>query len=287
MTISVVIPVFIEEKRIIAALSAIQNGSLLPMEIIVVDGGSSDRTVSLVQRSYPDVILLNNPDRTAAAGRNVGIQKARGDIVAFTDGDCIVDKDWLRNILKHFEQQDIDGLGGKVLNAVPENHYEEYWGNLAWNLIMSFPDKSYVVKEKKLNDAFVTANCAYKRSLLDRIHGFNEFFANNAEDVDLCWRAVDSGAKLIYVPDVVIYAHNVTTLKGIAKKSFRNGVSSSKLQKVYGGKVNFDPNIYKMLRKNLAGIVKKEKDAKLNCVELLCHLFGKYYGSVKVGVINI
>ena len=103
----------------------------------------------------------------------------------------------------------------------------------------------------------------------------------------MCWRAIDSGARLIYVPDVIIYAHNVTTLKGIAKKSFRNGVSSSKLQKVYGGKFNSDPAFYKMLGKNIVGALKREKDAGLNCVELMCHLCGKYYGSLRWGVINV
>lgn len=287
MTISVVIPVLNEEKRISDTLEALSNGTQTPLEIIVVDGGSSDHTVSIIKQYYPDVILLRNPDRTAAAGRNIGIKKAKGDVVAFTDGDCIVDKNWLKNIKNYFEENKIDGLGGKVLNAEPENHYEEYWGNLAWNLIMNFPDTSYEVQEKKLNDAFVTANCAYKKELLYRLKGFSKFFANNAEDVDLCWRAIDKGAKLIYVPDVVIYAHNVTTLKGIAKKSFRNGVSSSKLQKIYGGKINFDPNIYRMLGNNILGVIKRDKDACLNCVELICHLFGKYYGSIKVGVINV
>lgn len=148
MTISVVIPVYNEERRILHTLKAIYDGSLLPTEIIVVDGGSSDHTVEIVMNSYPDVVLLNNPDKTAATGRNVGILEAHGEIIAFTDGDCLVARDWLRNIAKHFEDTDIDGLGGKVLNAVPENRYEEYWGNLAWNLIMSFPDESYEVREK-------------------------------------------------------------------------------------------------------------------------------------------
>lgn len=287
MTISVVIPVFNEEKRISDTLEGIYSGTLIPSEIIVVDGGSSDRTVSIIKEDYPDVILLSNPERTAAAGRNIGIKKAKGDVIAFTDGDCIVDRDWLKNIKNYFEEKEIDGLGGKVMNAPPENHYEEYWGNLAWNLIMNFPNASYEVKAKRLNDAFVTANCAYKKELLYRIKGFSKFFANNAEDVDLCWRAIESGAKLVYAPDVVIYAHNVTTLKGIAKKSFRNGVSSSKLQKIYGGRFNCDLGIYKMLLKNIVGLVKNETDAGLNCVELVCHLFGKYYGSLKVGVINI
>ncbi len=146
---------------------------------------------------------------------------------------------------------------------------------------------SYTVTQKTLNDAFVTANCAYKRKLLYKIKGFSNFFANNAEDVDLCWRALDAGAKLKYDPSVVIYAHNVTTLRGIAQKSFRNGVSSSKLQKVYGGKVNYDPDIYKMLASNLKGVFTGQKDAGLNCTELFCHLMGKYYGSIKVGVINV
>lgn len=287
MTISVVMPVFNEEKRIFQTLKSIYEGSLTPLEIIVVDGGSSDHTVRIVKKNYPDVILLNNPRRTAASGRNIGIKKARGEIIAFTDGDCIVDYDWIKNIKQYFEDNDIDGIGGKILNAKPENHYEEYWGNLAWKLIMSFSDSPYAVKEKNLNDAFVTANCAYRRELLFRIKGFRNFFANNAEDVDLCWRALDKGAKLMYVPDIIIYAHNVTTLKGIAQKSFRNGVSSSKLQKVYGEKINFDPNIYRMLAKNLLNLIRNKDDAGLNCIELLCHILGKYYGSWKVGVINL
>ena len=220
MKISVVIPVFNEEKRIVNALDSIYRGIVQPDEVIVVDGRSTDNTVDLIKAKFPMVMVLNNPERTAASGRNVGINNAKGDIIAFTDGDCLVDDNWLSNIAKSFRDFPIDGLGGKVLNAKPENRYEAYWGNLAWNLIMSFPDEAYEVKAKALNDSFVTANCAYKRELLKQINGFDEYFANNAEDVDLCWRALDAGAKLMYVLDVVIYAHNVTTLKGIAKKKF-------------------------------------------------------------------
>lgn len=286
MNISVVIPVLNEEKRIKECLTALCDNTKAPYEIIVADGGSEDDTVTIAE-SFPGVKVIHNAQKNAAAGRNEGIKAASGDIIAFTDGDCIVAKDWIESISNCFLENDIDGLGGKVLNAKPENRYEEYWGNLAWNLIMSFGDEAYTVTEKKLNDAFVTANCAYKHDLLMKIDGFNTWFANNAEDVDLCWRAIENDAKLMYAPNVVIYAHNVTTLKGIAKKSFRNGLSSSKLQKKYGGKFNFDPNIYKMLGANLAGLVLKKKDAGLNVIELSAHLLGKYYGSIKVGVMNI
>ena len=250
MRISVVIPVYNEEKRIKDTLKQIYNNSEQPYEVIVVDGCSTDRTKEIVKRYYPQVIIAINYRKNAAAGRNIGIKKAKGSVIAFTDGDCLVDEEWLEHIRIAFETNNIDGVGGKILNAPPVNHYEEYWGNLAWNLIMNFPNEGYEVKEQTLNDAFVTANCAYKRKLLYEIKGFNNYFANNAEDVDLCWRALKHGAKLRYEPSIIIYSHNVTTIKGIAKKSFRNGVSSSKLQKVYGGKFNYDPNIYKMLGKN-------------------------------------
>lgn len=285
--ISVVMPVYNEAANIISTLEALYSNTVLPDEVIVADGGSTDNTVQLIKERFPQATVINNPEKNAAAGRNEGIKKAQGDVIAFTDGDCIVDKHWIENISKAFSENEIDGLGGKVLIAPPINHIEEYWGNLAWKLIMNFGDEPYIVDRCTLNDAFVTANCAYKRSLLVKVKGFNNWFANNAEDVDLCWRAIKSGARLMYIPDVQIYAHNVTTVNGVAKKSFRNGYSSSKLQKKYGSKVNFDPNIYKMLGRNIVGLLRREKDAGLNVLELTCHLAGKYYGSIKAHVINV
>lgn len=286
-SVSVVIPVYNEEKNIRRTLKAIFNNSVQPNEVIVADGGSTDRTLKIIKLEFPQVMIVHNTRKTAASGRNEGIKAASGEIIAFTDGDCLVDVNWIKNIKNAFAKYGLDGLGGKVLNAQPENHIEAYWGNLAWNLIMNFGDDPYQVTEQTLNDAFVTANCAYKRKFLMELKGFNNWFGNNAEDVDLCWRAIAAKGKLMYIPDVVIYAHNVTTVMGVAKKSFRNGYSSSKLQKVYGTSVNYDWNIYKMLWKNIKGIPKHEKDSGLNTIELACHLAGKYYGSFKVGIINI
>ncbi len=285
--ISVVIPVYNEAARIADTLTAIYGGTMVPHQVIVADGGSSDATREIVKTQFPQVTLVKNPQRTAGAGRNVGIACATGDIIAFTDGDCLVDSHWLEEIQTAFDTHDIDGLGGRVDVAPPVNHYEAYWGNLAWKLIMSFGDTPYVVTDRRLNAAFVTANCAFRRTHLERLGGFSPWFGNHAEDVDLSWRALSAGAKLMYVPTVIISARNVTTLSGIAKKSFRNGFSSSKLQKKYGGAVNVDVMIYKMLGQNLVGILFRKKDAALNVVELSCHLAGKYYGSLRAGVINV
>lgn len=286
MKISVVIPVYNEEKHITSCLEALQNNTRKADEILLADGGSEDRTRELAAR-FPEVTILDNPKRTAAAGRNVGIRRATGSVIAFTDGDCIVRENWLEEIEAAFRKYRPDGIGGKIEPADPENQYEEFWNTLAWKVLMSFGDEAYQVKNRTMNDAFVTANCAYTRKLLYRLKGFNLWFGNNAEDVDLSWRALEAGAKLWYVPSVEIQAHGVTTPEGIRNKSFRNGVSSSKIQKKYGSFVNYDVNIYKLLLQHLKGIVRDEADAGINLMEVTCHLLGKYYGSLKNGVINV
>ena len=160
----------------------------------------------------------------------MGIACAAGDIIAFTDGDCLVEKHWIESIDHVFEDGSVDGIGGKVIAHQAENEYEQFWNHLAWSILMNFGDEPYRVKNRTMNDAFVTANCAYRRKLLEELNGFDEWFGNNAEDIDLSWRALKQGAHLLYYPDAVIYAHGVTTMKGIKAKSFRNGISSCKLK---------------------------------------------------------
>lgn len=286
MTISVVIPTYNEEKRIADCLQAIKDGSLQPLEIIVADGMSKDKTVEIA-KEYGAVVVTNEK-RHAAGGRNAGIAAAKGDIIAFIDGDCIADRDWLKEIDKAFSEEDIDGLGTYIEPAEPYNKYEEFWGKLSLQILMSYGDEPYYVTEKTLNTAFITASCAYKRSLLEKLEGFSDYFANNAEDIDLCWRALDSGAKLKYVPTAKIIAHSPTTLKGICKKSYRNGISSSKLQKVYSGKkFNIDTKLYKAWWANFFKMFIGRKYSFLFVAELTCHMWGKYIGSIKCGVINL
>lgn len=285
--VSVVIPVFNEERNIRDTLRSICKNTSRPYEIIVVDGGSTDATIEIIQNEFKDVIILNNAKRTAAAGRNLGIKNAKGNIIAFTDGDCIVDENWIENINFFFKKYDIDGMRGKVCNAPPRNKIDRYWGELAWEKLMCFGDEVFDISVKDIRTVLVTANCAYTKKFLYKIKGFNNWFGNNAEDVDLCWRAIESGAKLKYNPEACIFSHNVTSVSGVIKKSFRNGISSSKLQKVYGGKFNYDPNIYKMLGQNFLDLFSLKQNSMLNIIELISHLNGKYYGSIKFKVINI
>lgn len=286
MTFSVVIPTYNEENCLGECLDAIKKGSEQPCEIIVADGFSTDRTVEIAKKRGAHVVM--NRHKHAAGGRNAGIKAAKGDIIVFVDADCIPDHDWLKEIHKAFEEEDLDGLGTYIEPAAPRNIYEEFWGRLSLQIMMSYGNEAYYVTEKTLNTAFITASCAYRKKLLVKIKGFSNYFANNAEDIDICWRALDAGAKLKYVPTAKIIAHSPTDIKGIRRKSFRNGVSSSKLQKRYSNnRISIDKKLYKALAKNVLGCFWKERFARLYVTELCWHLLGKYYGSIKCRVINL
>ena len=286
LTFSIVIPTYNEERHLPECLEAVVGGSEQPLEIIVADGMSSDKTVEIARQFGAKVV--NNSRRHAAGGRNAGIKAARGEVIVFLDADCIPDRDWLKEIHAAFAREKLDGVGTCIEPVQPANIYEEFWGTLSLQIIMSYGKDPYYLKEKDLRSSFITASCAYRRDLLIKLKGFSNFFGNNAEDIDLCWRALDAGAVLKYVPEAKVKAHSPDTLQGIKKKSFRNGVSSTKLQKIHAKKrFSIDVNLYKALLQNVVGIFRNERYAKLFVEEILSHLYGKYYESIKLKVINL
>lgn len=287
MKISVVIPTYNEEKGIKQCIDSIFANTEQPYEVIVADGGSSDKTVEIAKAA--GAIVFDNPNRTAASGRNVGISHATGDIIAFTDGDNYVDIKWLESIRKAFEDDEtVEGIGGKVIPAPPINKIEQFWGNLWLNIIMVFGDEEFIIESKSLRNSFITANCAYKKSLLEKLNGFDEWFGNNAEDVDLMWRAFDSGVKLKYIPTAIVSAHSPTTMKEMKRKSYRDGVSSTKLQKRYGPKRgSFDKNIHKMFWKSFGRMLIFRKGSYMQTTELFYHILGKWVASIKYGYRNL
>ncbi len=112
--ISVVVPAYNEEAAITACLGSLCSQTLPreEYEIIVVDGNSTDGTRELAQEYADDVFIQTS--RKVGGARNDGIMRAKGDIVATTDADCIIPPDWLEVIKKDFTELDIVQLYGGV-----------------------------------------------------------------------------------------------------------------------------------------------------------------------------
>ncbi len=112
--ISVIVPTFNEETGIAACLRSLCSQTLPreEYEIIVVDGNSKDRTRELA-KEYADEVMIQNSKKVGGA-RNDGVLRARGDIVATTDADCVVPPEWLKVIQHDFHRYDIAQLYGGI-----------------------------------------------------------------------------------------------------------------------------------------------------------------------------
>jgi len=178
MLVSVVLNVMNEEKNIADLLDSLvtQEG---PIEIVVVDANSRDRTREIIEKyvqQYPDIVRMYIKPGSRGLSTNFGISKAKGDIIAFTGGDCIANPFWIKELRKSI----MDGtsvVAGKTINM----------GLKAWEEL----DRVELFY-KGVDLSYPSCNEAFKREVLEKVGGFDTWFIT-AEDIDLNYRAVDAG----------------------------------------------------------------------------------------------
>lgn len=184
---SIVIPCRNERPRLEACLDAleVQDHPRRQFEIVIVDGGSTDGCGALALRR--GVQLLTDEGKGPAAARNIGIRASRGEIVAFTDADCVPRYDWLTRL-------------GDAFDADPDV------GAIAGGLRLP---RASLLGRLEDNDArlhyrgYITSNIAYRRAVLDALGGFDEML-RCAEDYDLAWRALDAGYRIEHEPRAIV-----------------------------------------------------------------------------------
>ena len=116
MLISVVVTVRNEEKRLSNLLDSLMVQEA-PFEIVVVEAYSDDGTYGLLQdyAKRHDTVRVFRKGGTRGVGRNYGVRMAKGDVVAFTDGDCIVNPFWLKEIRRSFTESDPEIVAGRTI----------------------------------------------------------------------------------------------------------------------------------------------------------------------------
>jgi len=290
--ITLVIPTHNSGRYISRVLHRIyKESSLVPKQVIIVDGHSKDSTCTEAKK-YPVEVLFESK-RNVAAARNIGTKYSEEDIVAFTDSDCIPDRKWIERISSCFRKDlTLVGVGGRVLPLEPKNDIEAFSGNVFLNEIMKFPTQTQKPSKKFLPGSFITANCSYQKKALMEIGGFNEFFKNNGEDIDLFWRMVDKfPSRLLYDPSIIVYHTFPDTYMSLVKKYFQYGTASSKLAKCHLKTPSIDITIYKKLSKHFAGFANPSNSHKklnfLYLIQLISHISGKVYGSFLVKRLNL
>lgn len=193
--ISVIIPTWEEEKYIRTTLESLKNQDYdKKFEIIIVDAGSKDNTRKIAREYTKKVYTIG---RGVPQARQFGTEKAKGDIVAFTDADTLYCKDWLKQIEKSFEDPSVVGVAGKVLayKNSPLKYRFYYWLVFYKLLVLSH----YVFGNK----IFVGSNCAARRKDVLKIGGFDTGF-KSGDDHDIGYRLGKAG-KVVFNPNLVVW----------------------------------------------------------------------------------
>jgi glycosyltransferase involved in cell wall biosynthesis len=112
--VSVIVPMYNAERTLVACLDglAAQDHPREEHEILLVDNGSTDASVDIARR-YPGITLLSEPNPGAYAARNHGLRRARGEVIAFTDPDCVPDPSWIREVASAFADPGLELLCGR------------------------------------------------------------------------------------------------------------------------------------------------------------------------------
>jgi glycosyltransferase involved in cell wall biosynthesis len=179
-------------------------------EVIVVDNGSTDQTAALLAAWSPRLPLraIRCETRGLSHARNAGMRQSAGEIIAWTDDDCIVDPGWLQGIVTEFvTDPTVQGLGGRVL--LRDNR------DLPLT-IQPRTDRAELAPEGRFSrsDLMLIAGCnmAFRRVAAVAIGEFDPRLgagtkSGAAEDIDYLYRLVRAGGRVVYRPDVLVY-HN-------------------------------------------------------------------------------
>jgi cellulose synthase/poly-beta-1,6-N-acetylglucosamine synthase-like glycosyltransferase len=225
--VSVIVPVYNGERNIgncIKSLLSLDYPSS-KLEIIIVDNNSKDATRRVIQE-FPVISLIEDRIQSSYAARNTGLKKSKGEIIAFTDSDCIADKDWILKAVECFQDESVGCVAGRIDGYPPSNYIEEF-------LVRN----QYLSQENTLKDRFLpypqTANAIYRKEVFDAIGMFEENWRSGG-DADIAWRMLlHSEYRIVTCNDSLIYHVHRSTLKGFFNQGETWGHGEVLLQKKY------------------------------------------------------
>jgi glycosyltransferase involved in cell wall biosynthesis len=249
MNISICITVLNEEGTIAPLLDSLLNQSQKAERIIIVDGGSGDKTVEIIrhyqQKDSRVKLLVEKSSR--ARGRNLSIEIAKGDIIVMIDAGCVAEKNWLKNLTAPFSTGRVDVSAG--------------FYKMVGNSLLQKAESVYLgVRPRKFSYNFLpsTRSVAFTKKIWEEIGGFPEDSKGTAEDTVFNYKLIKAKAKVSRVKDAMVEWGMPTSLSAFFWKiyAYAKGDAKSKIW-IFPGKGIMSHNIKSLfiLFRYLIGLV--------------------------------
>ena len=232
MTVSVIVAARNSAATLPQCLTALQAQDQPDLEIIVVDDGSDDATAEIARAAGARVV--QTPPVGASLARNLGIEVAQGDIVAFTDGDCVADPGWARALVEGLQATGATGVGGRQVNVFPPAQRRLREGFEAFFRVAAVVS-DYTRGDDRPRRVTHNASCcsAYRADALRDVGGFAAGLWPG-EDVDLDLRLAARGGTFYYVPTAVVHHHRPGTFTWFRRMMRRYGEAERRLVRRHG-----------------------------------------------------
>jgi mycofactocin system glycosyltransferase len=243
--VSVIIPVRDRLEDLLECLLSLEklNYPKDRREIIIIDD-CSEREVSRFVAADRATVFRNYESKGPAACRNIGADKAKGDILAFIDADCIAGDDWLNETIPFLQEAGAGAVGGFI-----DGYYQDSFLDRYEKVSSSLNMGKHLVIEAKTESGFYvpTANLLVTRDAFKAAGGFKESM-DVGEDVDFCWRFRDLGFTLVYTPTGSVAHKHRNRLFSMLGRRAKYGTSEAVLYKTHRDKKKgFPVSVYSCL----------------------------------------
>lgn len=217
--VSIIVITYNAKDDLKECLESLENQDYDEKEIIVVNDASKDGTSEFLQHfesqtQIKTIVATNKRNLGVAGSRNVGIQHATGEIIAFTDADCVADRRWIAELVKGYGHKDVAAVGGSTLHY----HITNIWE-------LSEKGHDFVASEEGHVPFIKGCNMSFDSNVL-REFMFNTEIKYGYEELLLCNYLTDSGYKVYYRPQAIVFHKHRSDLSSLLKQKYLRGVSS-------------------------------------------------------------
>jgi len=251
MEASIIIPNFngekLLQKNLPEVIRALENSENRIKEVIVVDDGSSDGSVKLIRRNFPQVKLIKHTkNRGFSATVNTGIRTAEGELMVLLNSDVVPSPDFLVSILPHFANPKVFAV------SLHEKDYAWAKGYFADGFIQIGMGKETEVAHESF---YVSGGSGvFRRKIWMELGGMDEKLLSPFywEDIDLCYRAAKKGFRLLWEPKAMVLHQHESTISKLSQTYVQRIRERNQL--LFLWKNLLSPSLFK---KHLLGVVKR------------------------------
>jgi len=220
--VSVIVCSYNGAKTLDRCLESLSEIDYPDYEIVLVDDGSKDNTPEIAAK-HPKIVYIRQENKGLSVARNVGGYAAKGEILAYTDSDCMADPDWLYYLVHTLTSGDYAGVGGPNISPPAED-----WIQACVSAAPGGP--SHVLLTDVVAEHIPGCNMAFHKWAFEKVGGFDPEYRKAGDDVDFCWRLQTEGQVIAFSPAAIVWHYRRFTLQAFRKQQEGYGEAESLLR---------------------------------------------------------